>query len=247
MNAANRWAIYIDVEGTSKLYTKDADQFHAGFGKLLGAVYAIGDQVYPEPPARLFAHQVGGDGIVIVSDFEEDSPERFVSIAVILLEVLLVNGLVGKAGISTGTFYDIQGCVPSLREVPNANDAAYSMGAGLLTTLKVMGTALVNSHHFAEVPPRGSRLAVEPALLMKIAPGAVISDFGGPVVVDRIHTKTATIEHIIKTAGLDLPTSSELKKKLIAYVSSTGPLADTEWGRNTLSLNGCSPDGATAS
>lgn len=247
MKLSNRWAIYIDVEGTSKIYPEAAPHFHGGFDQLLNAVFAIGSRVYPEPPLRLFAHQVGGDGIVIVSDFEEPAPERFISVAVVLMQVLLVNGLVGKAGISAGTFGDIQGCVPSLRDIPRESGDAYPMGAGLLTTLKVMGTALTNSHRYAEIPPRGCRLAMDPALLEGSIAGVVLSDFGGTLVVDWVHTRTAAMEIIIQKTGLNLPPSSELEKRLIAYVTSTGSLAGSDWGQNTLAMNNCACPPAAAS
>lgn len=235
----SRLAIYLDVEGTSKIYPEDAPKFHSGFDQLLCVLFAIGTKVYPEPPQRLFAHQVGGDGLVIVSDFEEESSERFISIAVVLMQVLLVNGLVGKAGISAGSFGDIQGCIPSLRDHPRTDGGAYSLGAGLLTTLNVMGTALINSHRYAEISPRGSRLAVDPVLLAKNSPGVVLSRLGGPVIVDWIHTRTATMELITQKAEIELPSSVELEKMLVAYVMATGPLAESDWGRSSLAMNNC--------
>jgi len=235
----NRGAIFIDIEGTSEIYAREESRFYSGFDGLVGAVLAIGSKVYPEPPSRLFAHQVGGDGIVIVSEFEEESADRFVSLAVVLMQVLLVHGMVGKAGISRGTFGNIQGCIPSLREAPKASGAAYRLGAGLFTTLQVMGTALVNSHRFAQIPPRGGRLVVDPAFVMRQPVGVIVSQFSGPTVIDWVHSKTATMEHIIQEAGLDLPQSSDLERKLVAYVASAGPLAESEWGRQTLAMNNC--------
>jgi hypothetical protein len=102
-----------------------------------------------------------------------------------------------------------------------------------------MGTAFVKAHDFAELSPRGSRLAVDPALLVKRPQDVIISDFAGPAVVDWIHTKTAFTEHIVKTAGIDLPSASELKKMLVAYVAGAGALGRSDWGRNTLVLNNC--------
>ena len=239
VKSQNRLALFIDVEGTSKIYSEGEVRFHSAFDQLLRSVCAVGAKGFPEPPLRLFVHQVGGDGLVIVSEFEEAEPERFISIAVILMQVLLVNGLVGKAGISAGTFGDIRGCMSSLREVEAVGDTTYRLGAGLLTTLNVMGTALINSHRFATLPPRGGRLAVDPALLVNKPVDVVISSFGGPVVVDWIHTKTAGMELIIQKTGLSLPPSSELEKRLIAYVGETGSLAASDWGQNTLELNNC--------
>jgi hypothetical protein len=156
------------------------------------------------------------------------------------MQVLLVNGLVGKAEIAAGTFGDIRGCAPSLREVEAVGDATYRLVAGLLTTLNVMGTALINSHRVSTLPPKGSRLAVDPVLLVKKPSDVIISDFGGPAIVDWVHTKTTATEHITKTAGIDLPTAGELRRRLIAYVDGAGELGRGEWGRNTLRLNGCS-------
>ncbi len=65
----NRWAIYLDIEGTSTIYQEDKIWFYNAIDELLSAVCRIGNLVYPETPNRLFAHQAGGDGLIIVSEF----------------------------------------------------------------------------------------------------------------------------------------------------------------------------------
>lgn len=66
-----RWAIYIDIEGTSKIYKHNEVQFFASVNALLDGICRIGSQVYPESPNRLFVHQAGGDGFFIISEFAQ--------------------------------------------------------------------------------------------------------------------------------------------------------------------------------
>lgn len=54
-----------------------------------------------------------------------------------------------------------------------------------------------------------------------------------------IHTKTATTELITQNAGIELPSSVELEEIFAAYVIATGPLAESDWGRNSLTMNNC--------
>jgi hypothetical protein len=235
----NRWAIYLDIEGTSTIYKEQGGLFYDAFNKLFETIYAIGSNVFSETPTRLFVHQVGGDGLLIVSEFAEESSEKAISIAVVLLQALLTNGLVGKAGISEGTFADVKSCFPSLRSVPKTA-SGYRLGEGLLTTFPVMGTALINAHRIATSLPRGCLLRVDPVLLRVTYPrGVVISDPSNPIVVDWIHTRTATMELIVRKTEIALPSCHHLEQLLVQYVSSAGSLGESEWGRNTLSLNGC--------
>src|SRR5439155_1670895 len=63
-----RWAIYIDIEGFSAIYSKDEVRALRGLGAVMEAVYRIGSTVCAERPNRLFVHQTG-DGFVVVSDW----------------------------------------------------------------------------------------------------------------------------------------------------------------------------------
>jgi hypothetical protein len=236
----NRWAIFLDVEGSSKIYPRDKVRFFNAFDELLSAVCRIGKLVYPETPQRIFAHQVGGDGLIIVSEFAEGVPEIPISIAVILMQVLLVNGAVAKVGISDGDFGDVSSCFPSMQFCPRVGDRTFQLGGGRLTIFPVMGTALINAHHFATLPPRGCRLAVDQALLDTTTSGVVIThsekDY---VIVDWVHTRTAEMENIFAKTALRLPPAGELENILIDYVRDTGDLYKTEWGQNSLMMNGC--------
>jgi len=236
----NRWAIFLDVEGVTKIYPRDHLKFFVPFDAMLGALCRVGAKVYPETPVRLFAHQVGGDGLVVVSEFAEGRPIVPISLAVLLMQVLLVSGAVAKGGISEGDLSDVTGCFPSVREPCTADDGVGRLGGGLLTLFPVMGTALINSHRFATRLPRGCRLGVDSALMDHVPPGVVVTQRDGElVVVDWIHTETTTMNRIKEKIGLRLPTCHEREALLVSYVRGTGELADSDWGLNSLRLNGC--------
>lgn len=236
----DRWAIYLDIEGTSKLYVKDEMVFFRAFDALLATLHKVGTRVYPETPNRLFVHQLGGDGLIIVSEFAEGIPEVPISIATILLQVLLMNDTVGKAGISAGTFADIRGCYPALTDMTKSSDNTYCLGRGVLTTFPVMGTALINAHRFASNAPNGSLMAVDRVLIEAVPLGVVLArQQANFMILDWVHTRTAAMESILFRSELDLPPSQELEKRLTDYVHNTGDFADTEWGCNTLCFNGC--------
>jgi hypothetical protein len=65
IHQVNRWAIYIDMEGTSKIYPGNDVQFFRALNALFDAVCRIGSRVFPEEPDQLFVHQTGGDGPII--------------------------------------------------------------------------------------------------------------------------------------------------------------------------------------
>ena len=62
-----RWAIWIDIEGFKFLHAAHNIPALRILGRLIEDIYLIGNNVFPEAPERLFAHQLG-DGIVMVSD-----------------------------------------------------------------------------------------------------------------------------------------------------------------------------------
>ncbi len=234
-----RWAIYIDLEGTAKIYEQDEIRFFTSFNALTDCVCRIGSRAYPRTPSRLFVHQVGGDGFVIVSEFREGSPEVPLAIGVILMQSVLVAGGVAKSGISQGTFADVRACVPALRSYP-AEDGRLRLGDGIMTVFPVMGTALINAHRLATGEPRGARLAVDAAMVNHMPDGVVLAhsetDF---IIVDWVHTRTRETERILSDAGIEIPSVGELQERLLAYVASTGSATNEEWKRYTLSLNGC--------
>lgn len=236
----SRWAIYIDIEGSQKVYPKDECKFYAAVDALIDGIGQIGSKVCPESPNRLFAHQTGGDGFVIISEFEEHSPEMPVSIAIVLMQMVLARGAIAKAGISKGQFGDIQSCLPALRSYPPDEYGRRRLGRGIMTCFPVMGTALINSHRLANCKPRGARLAVDLAMMEKLPSGVMVShrdsDF---FVIDWVHTRIRMIEEIISKTELQLPSSDYLHQMLTTYVAKTGDETDDEWKNYTLSLNGC--------
>jgi hypothetical protein len=235
--AMNRWALYLDIEGTSKIYQSQEACFYAAFDAVLAMICRLSRDVFPETPRRIFPHHVGGDGVVVVSEFAEGKPETPISIGVVLMQVLLTNGLVGKAGISEGTFADIQSCLPSARSYSDKS------AGGLLTIFPVMGTALINAHRVATCKPRGARMAVDSAIMQVVPDGVVVSQIEKTVlIVDWVHTWTKTIQEIVSKIDLKLLSQQDLELKLKSYVQNTGQDPDRQWKHNTLCLNGCVDD-----
>jgi len=228
------------MEGSSKIYVSDEAHFFASVDALLGAICRIGSQVCPETPDRLFVHQTGGDGFVIVSEFAQRSPELPIAIAVVLMRTVLAAGGVGKAGVSQGEFADVQACLPVLQGYPPDEHGRRRLGRGILTVFPVMGTALINSHRLATRRPRGARLAIDRALVAQIPAGvAVTHEDTELIVVDWVHTRLPEIDEILARTTLALPSSAELEQKLTAYVAKAGNAVDEDWKHYTLCLNGC--------
>lgn len=239
-SVSDRWAIYIDVEGSSKVYATHETRFFACVDALLNGIARIGTQACPESPDRLFVHQIGGDGFVIVSEFVRRSPEMPIAIAVVLMQMVLAAGGVAKSGISQGDFGDVQNCLPTLQDYPPDEHGRRRLGRGILTVLTTMGTALINSHRLATRWPRGARLAVDRTMLGQIPVGVVVTHADADLlVVDWVHTRLPEIDEIVSKTRLPLPSPGELRQKLTAYVAKIGNAVDEDWKHYTLCLNGC--------
>ena len=238
--AVTRWAIYIDVEGSSTMYASDEAQFFAAVDALMDGICRIGSLVCPETPNRLFVHQTGGDGFIIVSEFAQRSPELPIAIGVVLMQTILATGGVAKAGISQGAFADVSGCFATLTRYPEDQGGRRRLGRGLMTVFPVMGTALINAHRLAIRTPRGARLAVDSSMMTQIPDGVVVSQTEKDlIVVDWVHTRTSLIDEIIAKTNLRLPSTAELQERLVAYVAKTAATTDEDWRHYTLCLNGC--------
>ncbi len=236
----NRWAVFLDLEGISKIFPENELRLYVPFDAALDTLCRIGMNVYPESPYRLFAHQVGGDGLIIVSEFSECKPEVPISIAVLLMQTFLKMGAVAKGGISEGTYGNYQGCFPSLKKYEKISDHTFGIGRGRLTIFSPMGTALINSHNYTSRQPRGCRLAIDTALIDSIPDGVVTYEYAADtIIIDWIHTQTKTMEKIKDLACLCLPTARQLEDMLINYIEGTGELKNTEWGINSLHFNSC--------
>jgi hypothetical protein len=231
-----RWAIYLDIEGTSNIFAADKGRFYQALNALLDGAGRLLPKVHP----RVNAHQIGGDGFILVADSNEGKPEVPISIAVLLMQVLLINGSVGKGGISEGDFADHKSCLLALRNLHKVGDKTFSLGDGILTVFPVMGTALINAHRRKEHAPSGCLLAIDSAMLETKPEGVLLSQSGPDfAVIDWIHTRTATMDDMLKRTRLSLPAPSDLRNRLGAYVRGTGKLGEETWGRNSLVFNGC--------
>ena len=176
-----RWSIFIDIEGFS--YFSESDIYRS-FQVLLETIYPIGKNVFPDLPNRLFVHQIGGDGLLIVSELPEKDLSRPISIAVILLRALAHNGFLGKVGISIGDFADISSCWPNFYKLVDNNISkienelgifhrsydrkTISLGEGFLTLFPVMGSCLINSYKTKDNGPKGPNLIIGSKLKNKI-------------------------------------------------------------------------------
>ncbi len=235
-----RWAVYIDLEGSSKIYAGDEVQFFTSVDALMDCICRIGSLVCPETPNRLFVHQTGGDGFVIVSEFAQRSPEMPIAIGVVLMQTVLAAGAIAKAGISQGAFGDVSGCFTTLRRYPEDQDGQRRLGRGVMTVFPVMGTALINAHRLATRSPRGARLAVDSAMVTQKPDGVVVSHIEKDlIVVDWVHTRTSVIDEIVAKTDIHLPSAAELQERLVAYVAKAADTTDEDWRHYTLFLNGC--------
>jgi len=237
-----RWAIYIDLEGSSRIYASDEAHFFKSADALMDGICRIGSLACPETPDRIFVHQTGGDGFVIVSELAQRTPDMPIAIAVVLMQMVLAAGSLAKAGISQGTFADVSGCFPTLARYPEDGRGRRRLGRGLMTLFPVMGTALINSHRLATRRPRGARLAVDAAMMAQPQDGVVVSYTENDlIVVDWLHTRTGVMDEVIAKTSIHLPSTAELQERLVAYVAETGESTDEDWRHNTLCLNGCHP------
>jgi len=59
------------------------------------------------------------------------------------------------------------------------------------------------------------------------------------LVIDWVHSRTEVMEDIFVKTGLPLRSTDEIERKLISYVQGTGDLGKTDWGKNSLLMNGC--------
>ena len=168
-----RWAIFFDIEGFAHL---EESKMHNSFDLLISTIYKIGTKVYPNSPERLFVHHIGGDSIIIVSDFSEKDLSRPISIAIVLQRVLIANNYIGKAGISIGDFADISSCWPKFynlvkKNLPKTHTELGSfpeqydrkkihMGNGLITLIPVLGTSLIKSYKAQNKGPSGPNIII---------------------------------------------------------------------------------------
>lgn len=227
-----RWAIYIDIEGFSVLYPEGNDALW-GLNKLMLATHRIGEMAYPQPPDRLFAHQVG-DGFLIVSDFHEGDLERAFSITILLMKFITSFGVFARASIAEGEHSDIVGCYPKevTDKLRNGGDTTASMGAGLMTIFPTMGTALINAVTIDKTSPKGPLFIAPKSYVKRIPQHFITHEIEGTtnIAIDWVHAESELIEDIAFKSLLKYPSSSNLESLIGSYIakhSLTG-----EWVKN---------------
>lgn len=212
----NRWAIYIDIQGFSSLW-KNGDTALLALCELMRAIFRVGKSCYPKAPDRLFAHQFG-DGFLIISDFEEKSLERCVTIAIALLRHVSVTGCFAKAAIIEGDMQGINGCYPD--EVINHSDNNFnvSLGEGLMTIIPVMGSALIRGVRLEKNSPKGPLLVTEKEKIDRLPPCLSTSDAGEEVVsINWITYQSNLLSDIQQRANLESPSKAKLQELLLRY------------------------------
>lgn len=215
------WALYIDIEGFSALYPEGNDALWA-LNKLMLAIHRIGKNVFPEPPDRLFAHQLG-DGFLIVSDFHEENLDRAVSIAILLMKFITAFGVFARGSIAEGSLSGITGCYSD--EVMNECDkdgwSTSRMGAGLMTIFPVMGTALINAVGIDKRSPKGPLLTMSSSYKDRLSSVFIVSDIPITelVAVDWVHTDFAGLSEIQKKAFLKYPSPENLEILVKNYIA----------------------------
>lgn len=197
-------------------------------------VYRIGSRGFPKSPDCLFAHHIG-DGFVLVSDFGSAMLDRPVCIAIALLRHVASTGWFCKAAIGEGDFADIRGCYPeALREAGLDGRNHIPMGDGLLTTLPVMGTALIRAHEIS-TKARGALLLVAKSERDRLPPCKVSElDSGSVLSIDWIHSEPVGVRELQERASLSRPVAVEIERSLASYCNLEG--ASVEWKTNTRRL-----------
>jgi len=212
-----RWAINIDLEGFGHLYDKE-DIVLLSLGELMEGIFRIGVQYYPEPPDRIFVHQIG-DGFIIVSDFPEETLNRPVAIAISLLRHVAHSGRYAKASISDGEFEDILSCYPSSVINAAGADKSVRLGSGIMTLFPVMGTALIRAISVAKKCPSGPLLAVAAENLKRIPEGLVVHEVPtqGIIVIDWIHSENELANKISSKSKLKWKDATTISEQLRDY------------------------------
>ena len=213
----DRWAINIDIEGFSVLWEKE-DQVLWTLGELMRAIFRIGRECYPNSPDRLFAHQLG-DGFVIVSDFNEESLERAITIGAAIMQHVANSGNLAKVAIAEGSLSDIQNCYPKEVLSELEGDHTVSLHMGLMTIFPVMGTALIRSFKLAKKSLSGPLLILEKSKSSRIPPHIQVQEIKDHdlLSIDWVHFNTPLLKQIQSRAKLSMPDKEHLEKFITKY------------------------------
>lgn len=233
-----RWAIYIDIEGFSALYPESNDALWA-LNKLMLAVHRIGAIVFPEPPDRLFAHQLG-DGFLIVSDFHEENLDRAGAIAILLMKFISSFGVFSRGAIAEGGLSGITGCYPGevMDNCKRDDWSTANMGAGLMTIFPVMGTALINAVGIDKRSPKGPLLTMPSEYKSRLSEIFITNKVPGNEIisVDWVHTELDLLSEISAKTFLNYPSPKALEDVIRNYINKHK--LPSEWKDSCISYLG---------
>lgn len=220
----DRFAIYVDIEGFSELYS-EGNTVLWSLNRLMYAIHRIGKYVFPKGSDCLFAHQLG-DGFLIISDFHEENLDRAASIATFLMKYITSFGVFARETIVEGGLSGIAGCYPD--EVINDSNC---MGEGLITTFPVMGTALIKAVGIGKISPKGPLLTLSSQFKQRLSNSFITKDVPNSeiIAIDWIHTECDLLSEITTKSTLDHPTSFDLETKLKNYIIRHNNKLSSEW------------------
>lgn len=232
-----RWAIFIDVEGFSKVYPEEMMNALKPLVSIMEGIYQVGNLVCAESPDRLFAHQIG-DGFIIVSEFAEGSSRFPFALGVFLLRTALLAGGMGKCAISTGDFANIKDCYPKIILNNCDRSGTVRLGRGLMRIFPDMGTALINAYRLSN-RESGALLLIDSDFCASLRTETVVTkDASDYLVVDWIHTESIDICEIEEKTKVKHPSAEDLSTLARLYVNKHRVNLPKKWVANTLGLNG---------
>lgn len=233
-----RWSIFVDVEGFSKLYPQDLARAFRPLRDMMEVIYLIGTRFCPNAPNRLFVHHIG-DGLLIVSDYPFRTPEIPIAISVILLRKATMAGGMAKAAISQGDFGDVQSLYPEIIASKRGASNAVRLGEGLMSFFPVMGSALINAYRLSG-SLSGSLLILDSDIKAGV-PDGIMKTKSEPTfdVLDWVHASTPEIEEVLTATKIGLDPLSEIESKVRQYIKLNDASLPPIWKSNTLSLNHC--------
>jgi hypothetical protein len=227
-----RWALHIDLEGFSTLWEQEA-QILLSLGELMRAIFRLGVYCYPDPPCRLFAHQMG-DAFLVVSEYGEKTFDRAITIAVALMRHVACSHRLTKSIIAEGDLADIVGCYPVEVMAERAEDNTVRLGRGLMTLSSIMGTALIRPVNLDKASPRGPLLLLDASFqnrISSIIPICRLPAIGGRefLSVDWVQMDTNLLRHVQNASDLQAPTTDYLVHLLCKYCVEYRSSLNPEW------------------
>jgi hypothetical protein len=200
------------------------------------AIFLIGENRYPEPPHRIFAHQIV-DGFTIVSEFGAKTLEVPIAVSIALLRHVAAGGRFAKASIGEGDSGDYTGCYPDRVMAAREDGGRVIMGGGVMTLFSVLGTAHIDAYEVHEKSPSGSLLTISSSKRDRLPAECIIKEVscGELLSIDWVHSQLNLVSEIQKCAGLKSPTIEEIEQAFLNYKSTKNP-PPNHWIDSTFEL-----------